>query len=348
MKAIVLTQHGNPSVLKYIDVPLPRVGPNEVLFKVKATGANFVDVWARKGMPGQAITFPHISGSDAAGIVEEVGDEVTHVSPGDEIVVHPTLSCGMCTQCARGEETLCQDCKVWGFQTGPNNGGQAQYAVLPKYNVLKKLDQLTWEQAGSMNLVLLTAWNMLVRRAQVRAGDHVLIWGAAGGVGTMAIQICRLFNAIPIAVGSSEDKLRQAHELGALHLIDRHKQEVVAEVRRITDRKGADIVLEHIGQATFPTSIRSLKWGGTLVTCGATTGFDADLDIRHLWNRQLRLLGSHMGSKADLLDALRFVERGDILPVVSHILPLEEVATGHDLIENASAIGKIAYVPNQN
>jgi alcohol dehydrogenase len=345
MKAIVLAEHGSTSVLKYQDVPLPRVGPNEVLFKVKATGANFVDVWARKGMPGQNIIFPHISGSDAAGIVEEIGSEVTHVSAGDEIVVHPTLSCRMCEACARGNETLCKESKVWGFQTGPHNGGQAQYAVVPKYNVIQKLSRLTWEEAGSINLVLLTAWRMLVHRAKVKPGDHVLIWGAAGGVGTMAIQICRLFNAIPVAVVGSEEKLRRAHELGAAHLIDRHNQDVGAEIRRITERKGVDIVIEHTGQQTFPTSIRSLKWGGTLVTCGATTGFDASVDIRQLWNRQLQLLGSHMGNKSDLLEALRYVERGEISPVISHILPLEEVARGHDLIENASTIGKIVYIP---
>ena len=346
MKAVVFDRHGGPEVLQYTDIETPRPGPNDVLIQVKASGANYNDIWARRGMPGQSVIFPHVSGSDAAGIVEEVGSEVSHVSPGDEVMVHPSQSCRICEACTRGEEFLCRRYRVWGFQTGPNDGGHAEYARVPGLNVVPKPQHLTWEEAGSLSLVLLTAWRMLVSRAKVRAGDFVLVWGAAGGVGTIALQVCRLFNAIPIAVASSDEKLEQAKALGALHTINRSTQDVAKVVREITDRRGVDIVFEHVGQATFPTSIRSLKWGGTLVICGATTGFDAAVDIRHLWNRQLALMGSHMGSKAELLQALRFVETGQIRPVASTVLPLRDVAEGQRLMEQSEAVGKVVYVPD--
>jgi NADPH:quinone reductase-like Zn-dependent oxidoreductase len=341
MKAVVFEEHGGPEVLKYMDVPEPQISPNEVLIKVKASGCNYNDIWARRGLPGVSIIMPHISGSDAAGEIVEVGSEVTNVKLGDEVVVFSSISCGTCEACARGEVFFCRQFKIWGFQTGPLDGGHAEYAKVPAFNVVPKPKGLGWEQAASMPLVLFTAWRMLVTRAKIRAGDFVLVWGAGGGLGTMAVQICKLFNARAIAVANSDDKLQIASELGAAHVINRSKQDVNEEIKKITGRRGVDVVFEHVGEATWETSVRALKWGGTLVTCGATSGFDAKTDIRLLWNKQLNLLGSHMANKAEFLDAWRFVESGDIKPAVFIALPLKEAGLAQKTIEDGQVIGKV-------
>jgi NADPH:quinone reductase-like Zn-dependent oxidoreductase len=247
----------------------------------------------------------------------------------------------MCEACSRGDVFFCRQFKIWGFQTGPLDGAHAEYAKLPAFNVIPKPKNLTWEQAASMPLVLFTAWRMLVSRAKVKPGDFVLVWGGAGGLGTMAVQICKLHGAKAIAVANSDDKLEVARQLGAAYVINRSKQDIADEVKKITERRGVDIVFEHTGEATWETSVRSLKWGGTIVVCGATTGFEAKTDLRLLWNKQLNLLGSHMGNKAELLEALRFVESGDIKPVVSVALPLQEAGLAQQAMEDGNVIGKL-------
>ncbi|MBI4233318.1 MAG: zinc-binding dehydrogenase [Chloroflexi bacterium] len=345
MKAVVFEKQGGPEVLQYKDIPEPAASPGEVLIRVRAASANYNDIWARRGLPGMEILLPHVSGSDAAGVVAALGSGVTGVKVGDEVVVHPSLSCRTCEACTGGQEFFCRSFKIWGFQTGPLDGGHAEYARVPAANILPKPKGLSWEEAASLPLVLMTAWRMLVSRARIQPGDFVLVWGAAGGLGTVAIQICKLFNARAIAVASSDAKLAKAQELGAAHCINRSRQDVYDEVRQITARRGVDVAFEHVGQATFPTSIRSLRWGGTLVTCGATSGFEAVTDIRFLWNKQLNFLGSHMGNKAELLQALRFVESGQIRPVVHQVLPLKDVPRGQAMMEQDEVVGKLVYVP---
>jgi len=345
MKAVVFEEHGETDVLQYKEVPEPKIGPNDVLIKVRAAGCNYNDIWARRGMPGMRVMLPHISGSDAAGEVVEVGSEVADIKSGDEVLIHPGLSCRTCQFCANGQDTFCRQFKIWGFQTGPLDGGHAEFVKVPAFNVIPKPSGLAWEEAGSLALVLLTSWRMLVGRARIQAGDFVLIWGAAGGLGSIAIQICRVFGARPIAVASSDEKLKFCRTLGAEHLINREKQDVLEGVREITGRRGVDVVFEHVGKATWEQSVASLKWGGTLVTCGATSGFEAPTDLRFLWNKQMNFLGSHMGNKADLLEGLRWVQSGDIKPVVSHAFPFHEAATAQTLMENNEAMGKMALVP---
>ena len=345
MKALVFDEHGEIDRLKYIDVPEPKAGPREAIIRIKAASANYTDIWARRGMPGVSILMPHISGSDACGEVVEIGSGVEGVNVGDEVMVHPGIGCQQCQACANGEEFFCRKFKIWGFQTGPLDGGHAEYAKIPSVNLVPKPSNISWEEAASLPLILETVWRMLVVRARIRAGDIVLIWGAGGGLGTMAVQVCKLFNAKAIAIASSDEKLSKAMEMGAEFTINRNEQDVAQEVRRITDRRGVDIVFEHVGQSTWPDSVRSLRYGGTIVVCGATTGFDANTDLRFLWNKQLNLLGSHMGSKADLMDALSFVERGDIKAVVSEVLPLKDVPKGQGMMERDEAIGKIVYIP---
>jgi NADPH:quinone reductase-like Zn-dependent oxidoreductase len=345
MKAIVFDRHGGPEVLQYRDLPVPEISPNEVLLRIRAIGVNYNDIWARKGLPGMDFVLPHVSGSDAAGVVEAVGSEVTTVTVGDEVVVNGSFSCGSCPHCVRGDPFGCSDYRIWGFQTGPCLGAQAEYARVPARNVLPRPPDLSWTEAASLALCLVTAWRMLVVRARIKPGDFVLVWGGAGGLGTMAIQICRLFGAQAIAVANSEAKLRLCRELGADFGIDRTTQRVVREVQRITARRGVDVVFEHVGAATWETSCLSLAPGGTIVTCGATTGFQAPIDLRFLWTKQQSYLGSHFGTTAELADALRFVRRGLIRPVVMEELPLRDVARAHEVLEGDRATGKIVLVP---
>ncbi len=345
MKAIVFEQHGGPEVLQYKDVPEPKIGPTEVLIKVKASACNYNDIWARRGLPGIEIIMPHISGSDVSGIVEEVGEVVQLAKPGDEIVIYSGFANPSGVEASRGEPFFQRDFKIWGFQTGPLDGGHAEYAKVPEFAAVPKPKNLSWEEAASMPLVLFTAWRMLVSRAKIKAGDFVLVWGAAGGLGVMAVQICKTFNAKAIAVASSDEKLEVAKNLGAYAGINRKTQDVYEEVRSLTGKRGVDVVFEHVGEATWATGIRCLKWGGTLVTCGATSGFKASTDIRFLWSKQMNFLGSHMGSKSEMVEALRFVESGDIKPVVSQVLPLKENPRAQEIMENNEVVGKIVHVP---
>jgi len=352
MKAVVFEEHGGTEVLQYTDIPDPEPGPYEVLIEVKAAGANFNDIWARRGMPGMKVIFPHVSGSDAAGVVRALGSEVSGTgfgsSPlqvGDEVVVHPGLSCRTCDQCVTGHEFFCRQIRIWGFQSGPNDGGHSEYVTLPAVNVLPKPTNLSFEEAASMPLVLETAWRMLVSRARVQPGEQVLIWGGVGGLGTMAIQICRMFGANPIPVVGGAGKVALAEQLGATNVIDRTSQDVLAEVKAITGKAGVDVVFEHSGQETSPTSVAALRWGGRVVVCGASTGFEAMTDLRFLWNKQQNLLGSHLSNKAELSAALAAVQAGSIKPVIDRVLPLSDIASGQQLMEDLKVQGKVVYVP---
>jgi len=352
MKAVVFEEHGGTDVLQYTDIPDPEPGPYEVLIEVKAAGANFNDIWARRGMPGMKVIFPHVSGSDVAGVVAAIGSEVSgtgfgssSVQVGDEVVVHPGLSCRACDFCVTGQEFFCRQFRIWGFQSGPNDGGHSEYVTMPAVNVLPKPANLSFEEAASLPLVLETAWRMLVSRAKVEPGEHVLIWGGVGGLGTMAIQICRMFGANPIPVVGGAEKVALAERLGAANVIDRKSQDVVSEVKAITGKVGVDIVFEHSGEDTWPASMASMRWGGRLVVCGASTGFDAVTDLRFLWNKQQNLLGSHLSNKAELSAALKAVESGAIKPVIDQVMPLAEIAKGQQLMEDLKVQGKVVYVP---
>lgn len=346
MKAVSFDRHGGVEVLQYRDdIPMPVISPNEVLVRIKAAAMNYNDVWARKGLPGMDFILPHIGGTDGAGVVEAVGSEVQNVRVGDEVIVHGAFSCGVCSECIRGEPMFCPKFQIWGFQTGPNHGSESEYSKAPARNVIPKPKMLDWPAAAAIGSVLVTSYRMLVTKAHMRAGDFVLIWGASGGLGTVAIQLCKAFGAIVIAVANNSGKCELAAELGADYVLDRSKQRIAREVLKLTKRRGVDIVFEHVGANTWETSTHCLKLGGTIVTCGATTGFKAPLDIRFLWNKQQRYLGSHFGTTAELLDAMRFVETGDIKPVVMDVLPLRDIVRGHEILESGDVYGKIVLIP---
>ena len=324
---------------------MPLISPNEVLVRIKAAAMNYNDIWARTGLPGMDFILPHTSGTDGAGVIEAVGSEVRNIRVGDEVIVNGAFSCGECPECVRGEPMFCPEFSIWGFQTGPNHGSESEYSKAPARNVIPKPKTLDWPGAAAIGSVLVTSYRMLVTRAQLRAGEFVLVWGATGGLGTVAIQLCKVFGAKVIAVANNDKKCRLASKLGADYVLDRSNQRIAREVLKLTNRRGVDIVFEHVGAATWETSMHCLKWGGKIVTCGATSGFKAPLDIRFLWNKQQSYLGSHFGTTAELLEAVRFVESGEIKPVVMDVLPLRDIARAHEILESGEVYGKIVLIP---
>jgi NADPH:quinone reductase-like Zn-dependent oxidoreductase len=338
MKAVLFQEHGGPDVLKLDQVPDPQIKPPEVMIEVRACALNHLDVWVRNGMPGIKIPLPHILGNDVAGVVREAGSLVTWVKPGDEVMLQPGVSCGHCAECLAGRDNMCDSYDIIGYR---RDGGYAELLAVPGANVIPKPPNLSWAEAAALPLVTLTAWHMLVTRAQVRPGEDVLVHAAGSGVGSLGIQIAKLHGARVIATASSDEKLAKARELGADETINYSNDEWAKEVKRLTSGRGVDVVFEHTGAATWPGSILSLKRGGRLVTCGATSGFDARTDLRHVFYRHLTILGSMMGSKADLLAAMRFIESGQIRAVIDRTLPLAEARKAHELMEDRAQFGKL-------
>jgi len=338
MKAVIFEQHGGPEVLKFTEVPDPIIKANEVLVEVRACALNHLDVWVRNGLPGIKIPLPHILGDDIAGVVREVGALVTWVNIGDEVMIQPGVSCGHCAECLAGRDNMCADYDIIGYR---RDGGYAEFVAVPGVNVIPKPKDLSWAEAAALPLVTLTAWHMLVSRANVQPGEDVLVHAAGSGVGSLGIQIAKLYGARVITTASSDDKLAQATELGADAGVNYTRDDWPKEVKRLTNGRGVDVVFEHTGAATWPGSILSLKKGGRLVTCGATSGFDAKTDLRHVFYRHLTILGSMMGSKADLLSAMKFIESGKIRAVIDRTLPLSEARKAHELIEDRAQFGKV-------
>jgi NADPH:quinone reductase-like Zn-dependent oxidoreductase len=342
MKAVLFRQHGGPEVLEYADAADPIVKANEVLVEVKACALNHLDVWARAGLRGIDIPLPHILGNDIAGVVHQVGELVSWVRPGDEVMLQPGVSCGHCSECLAGRDNLCPDYDILGYR---RPGGYAQFVVAPALNVIPKPQILSWEEAAALPLVTVTAWHMLVTRAAVQPGEDVLIHAAGSGVGSLGIQIAKLRGARVIATAGSEAKLEKARELGADEVVNYGRDDWPKEVKQLTNRKGVDVVFEHTGATTWPGSIASLKTNGRLVTCGATSGFAAQTDLRQVFYRHLTVLGSFMGSKGELLAAMKFVESGKIRAVVDQVLPLRQARRAHELMEDRAQFGKLVLVP---
>ena len=338
MKAIIFSEHGGPEVLRYAEVREPEIGANEVLVRVRACALNHLDLWVRRGMPGITIPMPHIPGSDIAGEVARVGEKVSGVQPGERVLLSPGISCGHCVYCLRGDDNLCRQYTLFGYRV---DGGYAEYVASPAVNVIPMPPNLGFEEAAAIPLVFLTAWHMLISRAQLKPDETVLVLGAGSGVGSAAIQIAKTAGARVIATAGSELKLQKARELGAdetfLHSIEHWSQ----EVKRLTDRRGVDVVFEHVGEATWQESLASLAPGGRLVTCGATTGYDGKIDLRYLFTRHISILGSYMGSKGELYPVLDLVKRGLVKPVIDTVMPLTKAREAHERLEKREQFGKI-------
>lgn len=342
MKAVVFDEHGGADVLRYADAPEPTISATEVLIEVRACALNHLDVWTRGGLPGIKIPLPHILGNDIAGVVRESGALVDWVEAGDEVMLQPGVSCGHCRECLGGADNLCAGYDILGYRRA---GGYAEFVSAPGVNVIPKPASLSWAEAAALPLTLLTAWHMLVTRAAIQPGETVLVHAAGSGVGVMGIQIAKLRGARVIATASTQEKRERARELGADETVDYTRDDWAREVRALTAKRGVDVVFEHTGAATWEGSIQSLKTGGRLVTCGATSGFAAQTDIRQLFYRHLTFLGSFMGAKWELLDALPFVESGHIRPIVDRTLPLAEARQAHELIGRREQFGKLVLMP---
>ena len=340
MKAVRIHEFGGPEVLKFEDAPDPELRKDHVLVRIRACALNHLDLWVRKGLPG--VTLPHILGSDIAGEVVECGEYISDLQPGTRVLLAPMLFCGHCEQCNQGRQNFCPQFAVLGNNA---EGGNCELIAVPRLNVIAIPDWLGFVQAASVPLVFLTAWHMLVGNAKLRAGQTVLVLGAGSGVGTAAIQICKLLGAEVIATAGQEGKLAKARELGADYTINHYQQKISEEVKRITARRGVDVVFEHVGVATWAESIRSLKYGGTLVTCGATTGADATLDLRVLFARQLSFHGSYMGAMGELNEVLRHVFNGKLKAVVDRTFPLPETRAAHEYLAGSEQFGKIVVTP---
>jgi NADPH:quinone reductase-like Zn-dependent oxidoreductase len=338
MKAVIFSEHGAPEVLRYTDVGDPGIGPHQVLVRVRACALNRLDLWVRGGLPGISIPLPHILGSDIAGEVAQVGEQATGLQVGEKVLLCPGISCGHCPQCFAGNDSQCRQYTLFGYMV---DGGYAEYVRSPGVNVIPIPKGLSFEQAAAVPLVFLTAWHMLITRADLKPGDVALVLGAGSGVGSAAIQIAKLAGARVIATAGSEEKLAKARELGADEVILHSKQDIAAEVKRLTNRRGVDVVFEHVGQATWEQSIRSLAAGGRLVTCGATTGYEGKIDIRYLFTRQISILGSYMGGKAELCSVLELVGRGLLKPVIDTVMTLAQAVEAHRRLENREQFGKI-------
>jgi NADPH:quinone reductase-like Zn-dependent oxidoreductase len=336
MKAIVFERHGGPEVLRYTEVPDPIIGPTYILVRVRACALNHLDIWVRKGLPG--IPLPHIPGSDIAGEVEKIGVAVTNVRPGERVLLQPGVACETCEKCLSGNDSQCRQYTLLGLGL---DGGCAEFVAAPAENAVSIPKGVSFEEAAAFPLVFLTAWHMLFTRAKLAPSETVLILGAGSGVGSAAIQLAKVAGARIIATAGSPAKLAKARDLGADEVIDHSSKKISEEVKRLTAGKGVDVVFEHVGQATWEESLRSLAVGGRLVTCGATTGYEGSIDIRHLFVKQLSILGSFMGGKAELFPPLELLERGRVKPVVDLVIPLEECAEAHRRMEQREQFGKI-------
>lgn len=342
MRAVVFERHGGPEVLEYREVPPPEFGLDGVLVRVKSCGLNHLDLFVREGRVGHGIPMPHISGSEVAGVVEQVGELVHSIAPGDRVVVAPYLVCGICEFCLRGKETTCLNGDVLGRRS---NGGYAEYVAVSFRQLIPIPDGVSYDAAAAVTLSTVTAWHMLVTRARMRPGEDVLVLAAGSGVGSAAIQIAKQGGCRVFATASTEEKLARARELGADEVINYAETDFRKEIRRLTEKRGVDIVVEHVGEATWEQSVGSLARNGRLVTTGATTGPNGAVNIDRLFGTQLSILGSWGGTRAELRTVLKMVSEGRIRPVIHGMYPLAEAAAAQTVMQDRAQFGKLLLHP---
>lgn len=361
MQAIVIRpdREGDPmTAMRHEEVDLPEVGPNEVLIMVMGAGVNFNGVWAARGKPVSVFKMHnepfHIAGSDASGIVWKVGSSVTRWKVGDEVVAHCNQSCGQCPECNGLDPMACNEQKIWGYET--SWGSFAQFAKVQAQQLVTKPKHLGWMESAVYGLTYFTAYRMLVDRAQVKPGENVLVWGAAGGLGLFAVQLCKVMGAHPIAVVSSDRKAEVVRRFGAEMIINRREFDIAnadektrlgeirrmgREIRRLTGGDDPDVVFEHVGRETFPASVLIAKRFGRIVICGATSGYELNFDVRYLWMRQKSIIGSHFANAYEAERANRLVMEGKIRPFIDKVLPFEKTPEAHAMMADNAHIGKL-------
>jgi len=356
MKALVYDQYTTDDdfskILKIKDIPSPEPKSSEVVFKVKVAALNYDDIWGMRGKP-LAIPLPHISGTDAAGEVTAVGSDVKNIKVGDRVVSHGNLSCRVCKACTDGREYDCRERTIWGFETGPLWGGYCEETYLPEVNVVKIPEGVSYDDAAAASMTLVTSWHMLVGRAKIQPGQLVLIMGGSSGVGNYGIQIAKLFGCTVIAT-ASPDKLEKLLDLGSDYAVDHRNDDWHKEVRAITkkipkpssDIPGVDVIFEHIGGSHWNKELTLLNYGGTIVTTGATTGYDAKTDLRHIFFKGINILGSTQGTRAELELGLYWMSQGKIKSVIDSVYPLEQAAEAHTkMLKGKGLFGKILMKP---
>ncbi|HEX6644643.1 MAG TPA: zinc-binding dehydrogenase [Gemmatimonadales bacterium] len=340
MRALALREAGGIERLALLDLTAPELAaPHDVRIRIRAAALNRLDLFVVNGLPKFSAPFPHVVGSDGAGVVESVGSAVASVRPGDRVMLDPGVACGECAACRRGDHPLCERYAILGEHRA---GTVAEYVVVPESNVARVPDGMSWGQAAAFPLATLTAWRMLTTRARLAAGETVLVWGSGGGVSQAAIRIARHLGATVIATGGSDAKRALAREIGAHHALDHASaDDVVAEVKRITGRRGAEVVVDSVGEATWQASQRCLARGGRLVTCGATSGPTVGIDIRRLFWHQWSLLGSTMGSRAEFREIVALAHAGKLWPRVDSAVPLEQGVEAFRRMASGEHVGKL-------
>jgi len=342
MKAVRFHEHGGPEVLKYEDAPEPKIQANEVLVRIKACALNHLDLWLRMGVRDWKLSMPHIVGSDISGEVAEVGSLVGRVKVGERVLLCPGISCGQCEACFKGLDSACRSYTMFGVMV---DGGYAEYVKSPEANVVPIPADLSFDEAAAVPLVFTTAWHMLFGRAGLRPGEDVLVIGAGSGVGSAAIQIAKLVGSRVIATAGTDAKLEKARQLGADEVINHSKQSIADEVRRLTDKRGVDVIVEHVGAAVWEACFNSLATYGRLVTCGVTSGAEVKLNVQALYGRQRTILGSFMGGNAELIDALKFIAERKLRAVIDSSFPLKDAVAAHRKMEGREFFGKILLHP---
>jgi len=342
MQAVRFHEHGGLEVLKYEAAPDPTIAADEVLVRVKACALNHLDLWLRQGVSDWKLPLPHIPGSDVSGEVAEVGAQVKRVKAGERVLLCPGIGCGQCEACFKGLDSACRNYTVLGVFV---DGGYAELVKAPEANVIPIPGDLSFDEAAAVPLVFLTAWHMLFTRAQLRPGEDVLVIGAGSGVGSAAIQIAKAVNARVIATAGADLKLEKARALGADEVINHSRQSISGEVRRFTAKRGADVIVEHVGAAVWEECFNSLATYGRLVTCGVTSGGEVKLNVQGLFGRQRTVMGSFMGGKAELLEALKLIGRRKLRAVIDSAFPLQEAAAAQRKMESREFFGKILLHP---
>ena len=334
MKAVRIHNHGGIEVLQVEEIPVPEPGPDQICVHLKTSALNHLDIWVRNGIPG--VPLPIIMGSDGAGNVCKVGTGVDRFKAGDPVIVQPLVYCNTCRNCQAGKENMCENMGILGEST---NGTNCEFIVLDKKCVQPKPDNISFTEAAAFPLVGQTAYQMLVKRAEIQPGENVLVWGVGSGVGHMAVQIAKIVGCNVIATAGSDEKCRFATDLGADLVIHHYNDNIAAEVKKFCGK--VDVVFEHVGSATWDVSMKVLSNGGRVVTCGATTGANVSIDLRHLFFKQQTILGSTMGDVDTFTQVIKLVEEGQLKPRVEKTFSLDDIASAHEYLENSEQFGKV-------
>lgn len=346
MKAVAFSEQGDIDVLQYQDIPIPSLDTDEILVKVKSCSVNYLDIHARRDRPEikrklQETSTPHILGSDIAGEIVDISEEHPELAIGNRVLLAPCIPCGVCDDCINGFENLCATQQLLGFQT---DGGYAEYVKAPVINAIQIAETLSFVEASALPIAYLTAWHMLITRAQLRGGEDILILGAGGSVGSAGLQIAKLFGSRIFATASTYEKLVRAREFGADVTINYAEVDFSEAILEETKGRGVDVVLEHVGAATWDKSINSLAKNGRLVSCGVTTGNIGEINIRKMYQKQLTIMGSALGTTKELRQLVHLAEQRRLIPIIDRTIPLQQAAEAHQLMESRKNFGKVCLI----